>query len=98
MMRMASPGPGTGGATRSLGQAQRRAEGAHLVLEQRPQRLDQAEAQIVRESADVVVRLDVRGAGAAARLDHIRVERALHQELDVPFGVEGAGRRLENSG
>ena len=34
-----------------------------------------------------MVALDVRGAGAAARLDDVGVERALHQELDVaaPF-------------
>ncbi len=80
-----------------LGQAEREAELADLVLEQRPQRLDQRELQVVRQPADVVVRLDVRRPGTAAGLDDVRVERALDQELDVPLGVQLAGGRLEGA-
>ena len=47
------------------------------------QRFDQLELQVVGEPTDVVVALDVGGAGAAAGLDDVGVERALHQELDV---------------
>ena len=59
------------------------ADGTHLVLEQRAQRLDEGELQIVGEAAHVVVALDVGGAGATTGLDHIRVERSLHEELDL---------------
>ena len=62
-----------------LGQAELGADGAHLVLEQRAQRLDQVEGEVVGEPADVVVALDVRGV-AGARLDDVGVQRALHQE------------------
>ena len=63
-----------------LGQAELGADRAHLVLEQRPQRLDELELQVVGQAADVVVGLDRRRARAAAGLDHVRVERALHEE------------------
>ena len=43
----------------------------HLVLEQRAQRFDQRELQVVRKPADVVVALDVRGSGSAAGFDDI---------------------------
>ena len=66
-----------------LGQTQLQAHRPHFVLEQRLQRFDQLELQVVGQAADVVVALDVGGAGAAAGLDDIGVERALHQELDV---------------
>ncbi len=52
-----------------------------LVLEQLAQRLDQLELEVFRQAADVVVGLDVRRAGPATGLDHVRVQRALHQEL-----------------
>ena len=68
-----------------LGQAQLAAELAHLVLEQFAQRLDQLQFHARRQAADIVVRLD-RDRGAAEwadRLDHIGIERALRQELDV---------------
>ena len=54
---------------------------AHLVLEQRPQRLDQLELQVLRKATHVVVRLDVGRAGAAAGLHHVGVEGALDEEL-----------------
>ena len=79
----AEPGPGERLAPDDLRrQAELLADPAHLVLEQRAQRLDQRELQVVGQAADVVVGLDVRGAGAAAGLDDVRVERALHEELD----------------
>ena len=65
-----------------LGQAELAADRAHLVLEEGAQGLDELELQVFGQSADVVVRLDVRGAGAAAGLDDVGVERALHEEAD----------------
>ncbi len=83
-MRIARPGPGERLAPHHrLGQTELEADRAHFVLEQRLQGLDQLELQVVGQAADVVVALDVRGSGAAARLDDVGVERALHEELDV---------------
>ncbi len=65
-----------------LGDAELAADVAYLVLEQGAQRLDQAELEVVGKSADVVVALDVGRALAAAGLDDIGIERALHEELD----------------
>ena len=76
-----------------LGQAEFEANPAHLVLEQRPKRLNELEPQVLGEAADVVVALDVRRAGAAAGLDHVGVERPLHQELD---GVAVAARLVDD--
>ena len=42
-----------------VGQAELLADGAHLVLEQQAQRLDQVEGQVLGQPAHVVVRLDV---------------------------------------
>ena len=55
-------------------QAELDAELAHFVLEQLAQRLEQLEVQLLRQAADVVVRLDdVRLACLrAGRLDHVR--------------------------
>ena len=68
-----------------LRQAELRRDGADLVLEQHPQRLDELEVQVLGQTADVVVGLDRRrpGAPVAAGLDHIRVERSLDEEADV---------------
>ena len=65
------------------GQAELLADQPHLVLEQGAQRLDQLELEVVGQAADVVVGLDVGRALAAAGLDHVGVERALHQEGDL---------------
>jgi predicted ATPase/class 3 adenylate cyclase len=67
---------------------------AYLVLEQGPERLDQAELQVIRQPADVVVRLDVGRAGAAAGLHHVRVQRALDQELARLAVLAGLGGDL----
>ncbi len=81
---MASPGPGKGWRqTRRSGQAEFGADRADLVLEQRSQRLDQRELEVLGQTADVVVGLDRRRAGPAAGLDHVRVEGPLHEETDV---------------
>ena len=66
-----------------LRQAELLADHPDLVLEQLAQRLDQLELEVLGEAAHVVVGLDVGGAGAAAGLDHVRVERALDQERDL---------------
>ena len=65
-----------------LGQAELLADRAHFVLEQVAQRLDELEVHVVGEAADVVVRLDVRVV-AAARLDDVGIQRALHEEARV---------------
>ena len=80
-IRIARPGPGNGWRqTSRSGQPELGADRAHLVLEQRPQRLDELELEVVGQPADVVVGLDRRRAGAAAGLDHVGVERALDEE------------------
>ena len=67
-MRMPRPGPGERLAPDDLGrQAELLADPADLVLEQRAQRLDQLELQVVGQAADVVVALDVRGARCRRR-------------------------------
>ena len=84
MIRMPRPGPGERVPPDDLGgQPELLADQAHLVLEQRAQRLDQLELEVVGQAADVVVGLDVGGARAAAGLDDVGVERALHEELDL---------------
>ena len=67
-----------------LGQPELGADRADLVLEQVAQRLDELEAQIGRQPADVVVGLDLLGRLRLRRraLDDVRVERALGQEVD----------------
>ena len=92
-MRIARPGPGNGcRQTIASGRPSCDADPTHLVLEQRPQRLDEGERQVVRQPADVVVGLDRRRAGAAAGLHHVGVERALHEEV-APVGRGQRPRR-----
>ena len=71
-----------------VGQAELDAQPADLVLEQVAQGLDQLEAELLGQAADVVVDLDRRrrAVGLAAALDHVGVERPLGQEM-------GAGDR-----
>ena len=63
-------------------QTQLEPQPADFVLEQVAQRLDQLEAQLLGEPADIMVDLDRRGGpvGLAAAFDHVRIERALGQE------------------
>ena len=80
-IRIASPGPGNGWRqTSRSGRPSSAPTAADLVLEQRPQRLDELELEVVGQAADVVVGLDRRRAGAAAGLDHVGVQRALDEE------------------
>ena len=69
----------------ALGQAELLADPAHLVLEEKAQRLDELHPHVRRQAADVVVRLDERGDAvlASARLDDVGVERSLDEEADV---------------
>ena len=66
-----------------FGQAELRAQPADFVLEQVAQRLDQLEAQILGQAADVVMQLDRggRAVGGGAAFDHVGIERALGQKL-----------------
>ena len=85
MIRIARPGPGERLAPdHPLGHPELLADPPHLVLEQEPQRLDEAHPHVLGQPADVVVRLDRRrDALGAARLDHVGVERALHEPAHV---------------
>ena len=81
--RTASPGPGNGcRQTISSGRPSCEPQPADFVLEQIAQRLDQLEAQVLGQPADVVVQLDRggRAVAAAAAFDHVGIERALGQE------------------
>ena len=57
-----------------VGQAELGADRAHLVLEQHPQRLDELEAEVLGQAADVVVGLDRVGAGRPSPPDSITSE------------------------
>lgn len=61
------------------------ADGAHLVLEEVPERLAQLEREVRRQPAHVVVRLDrLRGAlHRVGTLDDVGVDRALPEETAV---------------
>ena len=63
-------------------QAERPADLSDFVFEEARQRLHQFELQVVRQPANIVVALDLGGV-ASARLDHIGIQRALHQELGI---------------
>ena len=60
-----------------VGQAQRLADDAYFVLEKELDRLDQLKLQVLRQTADVVVRLDAVG------LKDVGVDGALTEELDA---------------
>ena len=77
-----------------LGQAELGADRADLVLEERAQRLDELELQVVGQAADVVVGLDRRRARTAAGLDDVGVQRALDEVLRV---AELRGLLLEDA-
>ncbi len=77
-----------------LGQAELEPDPTHLVLEEGAQWLDERELQVVGETPDVVVALDVGGARTPTRLHHVRVERALHQEVDRLAMDAGVGHHL----
>ena len=67
------------------------ADAPHFVFEQLAQRLDQLQLHALGQAAHVVVALDDRaGAFDADALDHVRVQRALYEELRV-FYAGGVG-------
>ena len=66
-----------------LGNTQLTTDRANLILKQGTQRLDQLKRQILRQAAHIMVRFNIRRALATAGFDHIRVQGALHQELDL---------------
>ncbi len=74
-------------------ETKRFAQRAHFVLEQHPQRLNQLrEAEILGQSADIVVALDDRRARRLTALDNVRVNRALREVVQL---AELFGFRLE---
>lgn len=86
--RTPRPGPGERAAGRPCCPAgPGLAAGADFVLKQHLQRLDQGKLQVLRQAADVVMRLDGLDR-LRAGLDDIRINRALAQEFDA---VELAG-------
>ncbi len=70
-------------ADQSVGKPELAAERTHLILEQFAQRLEQLQLHPLRESADIVVRLDgdAGSAGKRHRFDDVGVERALGEKL-----------------
>src|SRR6266511_84408 len=86
-----------------LGQAELGAYAPHLVLEQKPERLDELHLHVLGQTADGVVRLGLgRDAVLApARFDHIRVERPLAEIADVAqpprLGLEHADELLADA-
>ena len=77
---------------------QLQADGTPLVLEQEPERFDELHLHVLGQPADVVVGLDVGGPGAAAGLDHVGVERALHQEADLVAVLDRLAEHLDLGG
>ena len=65
-----------------IGETQFAAHLANLVFEQAPQRFNQREFDVVRQSADVVVALD-RGSMLPTRLNDVGVKRSLNQETGL---------------
>ena len=67
-----------------VGDAQRAAHAAHLVLEQKTQRLDDLQVHLLGKTAHIVVRLD-RGRRSVhrARLDDVGIDRTLRQPPHV---------------
>ncbi|MPM18370.1 hypothetical protein SDC9_64779 [bioreactor metagenome] len=80
-----------------LGQPQLGADRPDLVLEQGTERLDELELQVVGQPPDIVVGLDVGRTVTTTGLHHVRVERALGEELDRFVLVQLTGGRLERA-
>src|SRR5699024_45239 len=95
----AQAGAGEGLAGRDgLGYAEFAADGPDLVLEQGAQRFDEFELDVIGQTADVVVALDVRCAGTAAGLDDIGVQGALDEEGDLLALVLGLEHEVGGGG
>jgi len=71
-----------------LGHAELLADASHLVLEEEPQRLDELHRHVIRQAADVVMRLDRLGdAVGPPGLDHVGVQGPLHEPRRVADGT-----------
>ena len=82
-MRIPRPGPGNGWRhTIASGSPSSRPTRRTSSLNSVRSGSTSVELQVVGQAADVVVALDVGGAGAAAGLDDVGVEGALHEEVD----------------
>ena len=84
--RIARPGPGNGcRPMKTVRQTQFVAKRPHLVLEQFAQRLDKLHVHAIRQTADIVVRLDGGGRASGKRhaLDHVGVQCALGEEISA---------------
>ena len=83
-MRMARPGPGNGWRhTRRSGRPSSAPTARTSSLNSARSGSTSSKREVVGQPADVVVRLDRRRAGAAARLDHVGVQRALDEVARV---------------
>mmetsp|Transcript_21332 Transcript_21332/g.63931 ORF Transcript_21332/g.63931 Transcript_21332/m.63931 type:complete len:420 (+) Transcript_21332:678-1937(+) len=87
----------------ALWHAQQAAHGTHLVLKQLTERLDERKLQVLGQPAHVMVALDgvrvlLAAAGRRARLNHVGVQRPLHQELALVVDrlLELVAERLED--
>ena len=78
-----------------VGQTELFAQLADLILEQIAQWFDQLQRHVLGQAAHVVMTLDDRGgAVSATTLDHVGVQRALHQVLGI---AEATGVLLEDA-
>jgi hypothetical protein len=83
--RTARPGPGNGWRQTNSSSSPASADDPNLVLEEQPQGLHQLEVHALRQAADVVMALDgLRRADDRHAFDHVRVQRALRQEVEPP--------------
>jgi hypothetical protein len=78
------------------------ADAPDFVLEEHAQRLDEHHLHVLGQAADVVVRLDLRrDAFVAAGLDHVGVQRPLHEVADAAetarLGLEHADELLADA-
>ena len=69
------------------------ADAAYFVFEEIFERLDELELHLLGQAAYVLVRLDdLRRAADGTGFDHVWIEGALHEPLDVAFGLQDAMR------
>ena len=82
------PGPGERMARDDcIWQSELAANRTNLVLKERTQRFDELELEVIRKTADIVMTLDIGGAGPPARLNNVGIERSLDEELDFAIVI-----------
>eukprot|EP00955_Chlamydomonas_euryale_P039098 351299-Chlamydomonas_euryale.AAC.6 len=98
-----APPPPTHRRTNTINPPPGRRPCAHLVLKQLTERLDERKLQVLGQPAHVMVALDgvrvlLAAAGRRARLNHVGVQRPLHQELALVVDrlLELVAERLED--